>query len=543
MLKEFKKNIYFYLFIASILVIGLFFRIYNLPEILNFHYDQGRDALVIWDLINKHKFFLIGPTTGIAGVFRGPFYYYLIAPLYFFGQGNPVWPAVFLAIISMLAVLLMYFLAKDIGGKKVGLIAVILGSFSFEVIYASRWLSNPTPMLLLSMVLVWCLFKIQDGEKKFAWVILSFILGLSFFHFGSSGELFYFPAVFLFAIIFKKFPSFKVALLSLFSFLITFLPLFIFNLKHGGILLNNINNIVGSEKSFGIPTWKFLLDRLTQVFVYLSSTIFHNPFDREIIYLLILGLLFVYLLPKVILNNRFKVVFIVLLSPVVGLLFYQGNYGNFYQYYLTGYYLIFLLGLSYFVGVMFEQKKLFRILPLYFLIFFVLQNYMFIKPYLNTGKNDPGAIVLGTQKEAIDNSLKELRKKDSIVVLMDATGTKFNQQKSMEMSKIKHLILIAGHYEGVDHRVHEHLVDEVISIGDYVLTGGEIPSMVLVDSIIRLIPGVLGKDESSSIESHMEPGYLEYPQYTRPEKYNGWDVPKVLLSGNHQEIDTWRKKH
>lgn len=402
MLNELKKNIYFYVFIASVLVIGFFFRIYNLPEILNFHYDQGRDALVIWDLINKHKFFLIGPTTGIAGVFRGPFYYYLIAPFYLIGQGNPVWPAVFLAIISTLAVLLMYFLAKQMGGKKVGLIAVILGSFSFEVIYASRWLSNPTPMLFLSMVFVWCLFRIQDGEKKLSWIILSFVLGLSFFHFGSSGELFYFPAVLIFSIVFKKFPSFKIALLSLFSFLITFLPLFVFNLKHGGILLNNITNVVGSEKSFGIPSWKFLLDRLNQVFVYLSSIIFHNPFDREILYLVILGLLFVFLLPKVISNIRFKVIFILLISPVIGLLFFQGNYGNFYQYYLTGYYLIFLLGLSYFLGVMLEQKLLFKVASLYFLVFFILQNYSFIKPYLNTTKSDPGAIVLGTQKDAID---------------------------------------------------------------------------------------------------------------------------------------------
>lgn len=154
-----------------------------------------------------------------------------------------------------------------------------------------------------------------------------------------------------------------------------------------------------------------------------------------------------------------------------------------------------------------------------------------------------GGVGMILRVDVIDNALKDLRRKNTVVALLDATGTKFNQQKSMEMSKIKHLILIAGHYEGVDHRVHEYLVDEVISVGDYVLTGGEIPSMILVDSIIRLIPGVLGKDESSSIESHMEPGYLEYPQYTRPEKYNGWDVPKVLLSGNHKEIDTWRKKH
>lgn len=150
----------------------------------------------------------------------------------------------------------------------------------------------------------------------------------------------------------------------------------------------------------------------------------------------------------------------------------------------------------------------------------------------------PGMIL---RVDIIDNALKDLRTKASKVVLLDATGERYTQAKAQELSKVNHLILIAGHYEGVDHRVHEHLADEVVSIGDYVLTGGEIPAMVLVDSVIRLLPGVLGKDESSLDESHKEPGYLEYPQYTRPEDYKGWKVPKVLLSGNHAEIEKWRK--
>jgi len=157
-----------------------------------------------------------------------------------------------------------------------------------------------------------------------------------------------------------------------------------------------------------------------------------------------------------------------------------------------------------------------------------------------------GGVGMILRIDVLDNALTDIKKEigDEKVrtILLDATGTKYTQAKAQELSKEEHLILVAGHYEGVDHRVHEHLVDEVISIGDYVLTGGEIPAMVMVDSIIRLVPGVLGKDESSSIESHMEPGYLEYPQYTRPEDYKGWKVPKVLLSGNHAEIDKWRNK-
>ena len=154
-----------------------------------------------------------------------------------------------------------------------------------------------------------------------------------------------------------------------------------------------------------------------------------------------------------------------------------------------------------------------------------------------------GGVGMILRVDIIDNALKDLRTKNSRVVLLDATGKKYTQAKAKEFSSLEHLILIAGHYEGVDHRVHEKLVDEIVSIGDYVLTGGEIPAMVLVDSVIRLIPRVLGKDKSSADESHKEPGYLEYPQYTRPKDYKGWKVPKVLLSGNHKEIEKWRKKN
>lgn len=144
--------------------------------------------------------------------------------------------------------------------------------------------------------------------------------------------------------------------------------------------------------------------------------------------------------------------------------------------------------------------------------------------------------------DVVDNALKDLKGKKSKVVLLDAAGEKYTQEKAVEFSKQKHLILIAGHYEGVDHRIHEHLVDEIISIGDYVLTGGEIPAMVIADSVIRLIPGVL-EIEATQKESHSQKGVLEYPQYTRPEEYKGWTVPKILLSGNHKEIEKWRKEN
>ena len=127
------------------------------------------------------------------------------------------------------------------------------------------------------------------------------------------------------------------------------------------------------------------------------------------------------------------------------------------------------------------------------------------------------------------------------IILLTPQGRKLDHKMAKKLSRCKHLILICGHYEGVDERVRQKLVTQELSIGDYVLTCGELLAMVLVDSMVRLIPGVLGKDESTHFESFSQ-GLLEYPQYTRPAVYRGMRVPKILLSGNHKLIERWRKK-
>ena len=148
---------------------------------------------------------------------------------------------------------------------------------------------------------------------------------------------------------------------------------------------------------------------------------------------------------------------------------------------------------------------------------------------------------------AISNQQSAISKKKTI--LLTPQGKVFKQERAKKLAKEKHLILICGHYEGIDQRVSDHLVDEEISIGDYVLTGGEIPAMVVVDAIVRLIPGVLEKPEATKNESFSNSKLLipnsqllEFPQYTRPEKYKSWKVPEVLLSGDHKKIEEWRKK-
>jgi tRNA (guanine37-N1)-methyltransferase len=142
--------------------------------------------------------------------------------------------------------------------------------------------------------------------------------------------------------------------------------------------------------------------------------------------------------------------------------------------------------------------------------------------------------------EPIFAAVESLRNESSCVVLMTPQGRKLTQTLAAEFSAHPHLIIICGHYEGVDHRVSEHLVDAEISIGDYVLTNGAIAAVVFVDAIARLTPGVLGHEQSAADDSFSE-GLLEGPHYTRPSEFRGWKVPDVLLSGNHGQIAEWRK--
>ena len=144
------------------------------------------------------------------------------------------------------------------------------------------------------------------------------------------------------------------------------------------------------------------------------------------------------------------------------------------------------------------------------------------------------------QPDVVYDAYKSINDDKAKVIYMSPKGKKLDQKKVEELSKEKHLILLCGHYEGIDQRVLDKIVDEEISIGDYVLTGGEIPAMVLIDSVSRYIEGVL-KDDSTKEESFSE-GLLEYPQYTRPEVFEGNKVPEVLLSGHHQNIDKWRRE-
>ncbi len=151
----------------------------------------------------------------------------------------------------------------------------------------------------------------------------------------------------------------------------------------------------------------------------------------------------------------------------------------------------------------------------------------------------PGMVMMA---QPFFDAVKKIKsKRDSRVIMMCPSGKKLNQKIAKNLSKLKNLVIICGHYEGIDERVREEIVDETISVGDYVLTGGELPALTLIDCVTRLIPGVIGKEESLTDES-FENGLLEYPQFTRPANFRGIKVPNVLLSGNHSLIENWRKE-
>jgi len=400
-LKEIKSHPAIYILLSTILLLSLFVRVYRTQALLGFYFDQGRDAMVVWRLWHEGKTFLIGPTTGIEGIFRGPFYYYLIAPFYLVGGGDPVWPAIFLAVTTVVAIVILYYLGKRIEGRITGLFAVILASFSFNIVLASRWLSNPTPMLLLSLLLLSSVILVIKG-KKLAWLSISFLAGLSLFHFGSSGEIFYFLAIAI--IVFwqrKRLPAKLVILASIGLILITVAPLVVFDLRHNGILTDNIKLFLINDNSFKLSFWQVISERFEFYYDVFSSKIFPNRGNVENAILFLIAASFMALLPKLIKKVELKVILIFLLSPIIGLVFFQGNFGNIYDYYLTGYYLIFILLFAIVLGRLWRYR-LGKLFVAVFFYIFIVDNATLLKARLTDKLDGASTIVLGNELAAVN---------------------------------------------------------------------------------------------------------------------------------------------
>jgi len=381
------------IFLLLVLLVALLVRVYRIGDLLGFYYDQGRDAQVIWDLWHNHKFFLIGPTTGIEGIFRGPWYYWLIGVPYLLGRGDPIWPAIFLGLTTLVAVFVCYKLASRLGGTKAGFLALIISGLSFYLMQASRWLSNPTPMFLISMGVVYFMFQIIDG-KKWSYLPLGFLLGLAM-QFGSATEVFYFPAIIIFLLFNKKlWPDLKTLLLSGFLLLTVFAPQIFFDLRHEGILHKNILNFFVADKSFQASFSDTLKTRLPFYIQVFGSKLFPSGEKPISIFL---GLALISLI-----INFFKspphLKFLVLLifAPLVGMLFFHGNQGNVYDYYFTGYYLVFILLFSVLIAKL-------GFLPVsLLLLLFLHQNVPLLISYLGSGTDGPTTIAFAAQKQAVN---------------------------------------------------------------------------------------------------------------------------------------------
>lgn len=402
------KNRGMYVLLFILLALATFVRVYRTNEVLGFYFDQGRDALVVANFLENGKLFLIGPTTGIAGIFRGPFYYYLIAPFYFFGQGNPVYSAVFLELSSVFALLLLFHIGREIQDRTTGILAVLLGGFSYYIVYASRWLSNPTPMLLLSMLLFYCMILIQKG-KHWAWVPLSFIAGSSLFHFGSSGEFFYFPALLIFALwqwgVFKwnlHFPSLKIVVGSSIAFFITVLPLMVFDFRHEHILLHNIIAFFGVDGSFGATSSIVLSKRIS----FLVDSVYYKFFLEQTVFpvvVMLIALSFgVVHFNKLFKNKYIRSLLLLVVAPFVGFLFFKGNEGNVYDYYLTGYYLLFVLVIAICLRQLLTLNFLGPIFVFIFLTLFLKQNIPSILYDMNNQLDGPNSVAFGNEKKAVE---------------------------------------------------------------------------------------------------------------------------------------------
>jgi 4-amino-4-deoxy-L-arabinose transferase-like glycosyltransferase len=276
--KEIKSHPVCYLLLAIILIGAFFVRVYRMEDLLRFYYDQGRDALVIWKLWHEGRPFLIGPVTGLQGIFLGPFYYYLIAPFYLIGGGNPVYPAVFLSFLSMLAVLMLFVLGKEMHSRATGIFAAAIGAFSYYIVLHSRWLSNPNPILLTSLLLLYSMWKIIDRKSKETkgkvasgseslrlgeWIIMALMVGLSL-QLESASAVFYLPIVVLFIIWQRnKIPNKKILKMSFGIFFLTLLPQILFNFRHENLLLDNFYNLFFKEKAFRPMTLAILETRLS----------------------------------------------------------------------------------------------------------------------------------------------------------------------------------------------------------------------------------------------------------------------------------------
>jgi 4-amino-4-deoxy-L-arabinose transferase-like glycosyltransferase len=397
-----------------ILALALFLRTYRVSELTGFYFDQGRDAKVVWQLWHDKKAFLIGPTTGIEGIFLGPFYYYLIAPFYIVGNGNPVYPAVALALINCTGIYLIYLLGRKFFDADTGLFAALFISFSQPLVQSHRWLSNPTPLPFFAAIAVYLLLEIINGSKKeWVWLVLGLVLGLSL-QLEAASAVFFIPAVTLAFIFFRKGIHFGKNLLHLFfTFCLTLIPQLLFNFRHENLLVYSFKKFLVTDKSFAPVLFDFYPRRLAFYYDSFSGKFFTD--DKlalifSIVFLVLLAISF-----RKVFTRNIAVLVIWFITPLFFLMFYHGNNGYVWDYYFTGVYPIFILFVSWIISLALKSRYWQgRILAGVFTLVFLLTNISGLTKDLSTKLDKITDISLGTSRQAVD------------WVYQDAKDRKFN---------------------------------------------------------------------------------------------------------------------
>jgi len=385
-----------YLLLVAILFFSAFLRLYRLDKLLGFWYDQGRDALVIWDLIHYKRFFLIGPVTGIEGIFLGPFYYYLLAPFYWLGRGSPVFVAAFLSWLTVGAIFLIYYLGTKIYNRKVGLISAFLYGFSYNLVTFSRWLANPNPLPFFTLSALIFLLRFMKGNKL-SLVIASFIIGLCL-QLEAASAVWFLPATF-FILVWqrKKSGGLRNLFFAGFAFFLTLLPQIIFNWRHQGILVDAFKKFLVLDRSFKLSFVKVLKLRLLTYNDVFIGKIFPEAGYFRLVTLIIL-LAGVFFFRKKIFSAGGKMLAIWLFLPLVGFIFYQGNHGYIWDYYFTGVIPAFIIFLAAILWQLYEKNTITKIIVGLFLLTFLFVNVKNLKNYLRNGIG----IKLEAQLKAID---------------------------------------------------------------------------------------------------------------------------------------------
>ncbi|MCD6225717.1 glycosyltransferase family 39 protein [bacterium] len=382
--------------------LSLFLRIYRQNDLLGFYYDQGRDALKTLDILSFRDWPAVGPTTGLSGIFLGPFWFYFITPFYWLGRGNPAFAASCVGIIDSLSIFLFYWLGKRFFSKKVGFLAAFLWAFSYWLIRSARWFSNPSPLPFFTLLLLWGLGEWLINRKDKFLGLVSLCLAISL-QLEVASAVFYLPAVFLLMGIFKVSLKDTVKKKSFWQaagiFLLFLLPQMAFEVKNHFLIIRNFFGFLGGKvnteegKSWAFPNGRIILERLRWYHRALFAHI--DPNWKTPWWLFSGWLAFLSWWGFKRKNQFLKILLVFLLVPLFFLFFFVGNYGNLYDYYLTGFFPVFIFLFAYFLSL----------LPAFvwvvFLLWFVFENGILLRNFLTAGVDGPDHITLGNQKQVI----------------------------------------------------------------------------------------------------------------------------------------------